>query len=232
MLVLAVGWSGVNVLGEKAQMHPAAGLPEGPALAGRSDLATDSTGLAREAARKLRGRRLLAARAACLAVIVLTLGLAIPGFVLVFQRPELLDQPELQALVDKLGISMRVVMAVGLVVPMAAVSAVASFLFWLFCRICGSAQARPGSGGHRPPRASMASPMSASGEWNPNAIRVSSRSLVLTDSTRPLDRPWSRVAWMPARWSVTERASLTNAGIRQRRAHTSQASTARPRGRL
>ena len=67
---------------------------------------------------------------ACLAVIVVTLGLAIPGFVLVFQRPELLDQPELPALVDRLGISMRVVMAAGLLVPMAAVSAVASFLFW------------------------------------------------------------------------------------------------------
>jgi hypothetical protein len=130
MLVLAMSWSGVNVLREKAQMHPAAGLPEGPASAGRSDMATDSTGSAHEAARKLRGRRLLAARVACLAVIVLTLGLAIPGFVLVFKRPELLDQPELQALVDRLGISMRVVMAVGLLVPMAAVSAVASFLFW------------------------------------------------------------------------------------------------------
>ena len=130
MLVPAMSWSGANILREKAQMHPAAGLPERPASAGRSDLATDSTGSAREAVRKLRGRRLLTARIACLAVIILTLGLAIPGFVLVFQRPELLDQPELQALVDRLDISMRVVMAVGLLVPMAAVSAVASFLFW------------------------------------------------------------------------------------------------------
>jgi hypothetical protein len=48
----------------------------------------------------------------------------------------------------------------------------------------------------------MASAMSACGERNPNAIRVSSRSLVLTDSTRRLDRPYSRLAWMPARWSV------------------------------
>jgi hypothetical protein len=125
-----MGWSGANVLREKAQMHPAAGLPEGPASAGRSDLPTRSTGSAHEAARKLRGRRLLTARVACLAVIVLTLGLAIPGFVVAFQRPELLDQPELQALVDRLGISMRVVMAAGLLVPMAAVSVVASFLFW------------------------------------------------------------------------------------------------------
>src|SRR5207247_1825233 len=90
-------------------------------------------------------------------------------------------------------------------------------LFGLFCCIRGSAQARPGSGGHRPPRASMASPISASGERNPKAIRVSSRSLVLTDSTRPLDSPCSKVAWMPARWSVMEWASFTNAGMRQRR---------------
>jgi hypothetical protein len=77
-------------------------------------------------------------------------------------------------------------------------------------------QARPGSGGHRPPSASMARLISASGEWKPNAIRVSRRSLVLTDSTSPLDRPWSRLAWMPARCSVIERASFTNAGMRQR----------------
>jgi hypothetical protein len=125
-----MSWSSANDLREKAQMHPAAGLPEGPASAGRSDVATGSTGSVREATRKLRGRSLLTARVACLAVIVLTLGLAIPGFVVAFKRPELLDQPEMQALVDRLGISMRVVMAVGLLVPMAAVSAVASFLFW------------------------------------------------------------------------------------------------------
>jgi hypothetical protein len=73
-------------------------------------------------------------------------------------------------------------------------------------------QARPGSGGHSPPSASMARLISASGEWNPNAIRVSSRSLVLIDSTSPLDRPYSRLAWMPSRCSLIDRASLTNAG--------------------
>jgi hypothetical protein len=111
-------------------MYPAPGLPEGPASAGRRDPATGSTGSEREAARQLRGRRLLVARVACLAVIVLTLGLPTPGFVVGFQRPELLNQPEVLALVDRLGISNQVVMAAGLLIPMAAVSAVAIFLFW------------------------------------------------------------------------------------------------------
>jgi hypothetical protein len=130
MLVLAVSRSDAKALREKAHMHPAAGLPEGPASAGRSDLVTGSTRSEREAARTLYGRRLLIARMACLAVIVLTLGLAIPGFVVAFHRPELLHQPEMQELVDRLGISMQVVMTVGLLVPMASVSAIAVFLFW------------------------------------------------------------------------------------------------------
>src|SRR5215211_2504752 len=69
--------------------------------------------------------------------------------------------------------------------------------------------ARPGSGGHSPPTLSMASPMSASGDLKPKAIRVSKRMRVLTDSTRPLDRPCSKLARIPARWSVIDRASLT-----------------------
>jgi hypothetical protein len=85
-------------------MHPAADLLEGPESAGRSDLVTGSTTSQREAARTLHGRRLLIARVACLAVIVLTLSLAIPGFLVGFDRPELLNQPEVLALVDRLGI--------------------------------------------------------------------------------------------------------------------------------
>jgi hypothetical protein len=103
---------------------------EGPASAGRSDLATDLTVHEREAARTLHGHWLLIARVACLVVIVLTLGLAIPGFVVGFDRPELLNQPEVLALVDRLGISNQVVMATGLLAPMASVSAIAIFLFW------------------------------------------------------------------------------------------------------
>jgi hypothetical protein len=67
-------------------MHPAADLPEGPESAGRSDLLTGSTRPQREAARTLHGRRLLIARVACLAVIVLTVSLAIPGFIVGFDR--------------------------------------------------------------------------------------------------------------------------------------------------
>jgi hypothetical protein len=103
---------------------------EGPASAGRSDLATDLTVHEREAARTLHGHWLLIARVACLVVIVLTLDLAIPGFVVGFDRPELLNQPEVLALVDRLGISNQVVMATGLLAPMASVSAIAIFLFW------------------------------------------------------------------------------------------------------
>jgi hypothetical protein len=46
-------------------------------------------------------------------------------------------------------------------------------------------QARSGRAGRCPPRASMASAISASGERNPNASRVSSRILVLVDSINP-----------------------------------------------
>src|SRR4029450_5839073 len=55
---------------------------------------------------------------------------------------------------------------------------------------------RPGRGGHSPPTVSIASPIKASGDLNPNAIRVSRRILVLTDSTSPLDRPSVSAAWM------------------------------------
>ena len=97
--------------------------------------------------------------------------------------------------------------------------------FGLFCCICGSGYARPGRLGHSPPRASMASPISAWGDLNPKAIRVSSRSRVLTDSTRALEAPCSRLATIGARWALTARATRTNAGMRQRRAQTSHASS-------
>src|SRR5674536_221355 len=74
-------------------------------------------------------------------------------------------------------------------------------------------------------RQSMARATSASGERNPKAMRVRSRSFVLTLSTRAFDSPWLSAASMPARWSRMERASFTNAGSRQRQAHFSQASS-------
>src|SRR5665811_913873 len=52
----------------------------------------------------------------------------------------------------------------------------------------------PGSGGHRPPWASMARPMSASTERKPKALRMIRRSFWLRLSTRALESPWMRAA--------------------------------------
>lgn len=71
----------------------------------------------------------------------------------------------------------------------------------------------------------MASATGASAERNPKATGVSRRSLVFTLSTRAFDTPWIRAASMPTRCSVMALASLTNAGMRHRRAHFSQASS-------
>jgi hypothetical protein len=111
-------------------MDPTPRLPDAAALAGRSDQPMGSTGTEHEERRRLRGWRLLVARVVWLAVVVLTLGLAIPGFVVAFDRPELLQLPEMLGLVERLGLPNQVVMAAGFLVPMAAVSAVAIFLFW------------------------------------------------------------------------------------------------------
>jgi len=53
----------------------------------------------------------------------------------------------------------------------------------------------------------MARAMRASGERNPNAIRVSSRILVLVDSISPCDRPCSGAASMAARCLAIRPAS-------------------------
>jgi hypothetical protein len=111
-------------------MDPTPCLPDAAASVGRSDQTIGSTGAEHEAARRLRGWKLLVARVAWLAVVVLTLGLVIPGFLVAFDRPELLQLPELLGLVERLGLPNRVVMAAGFLVPMAAASAVAIFLFW------------------------------------------------------------------------------------------------------
>jgi hypothetical protein len=130
MLVLAWAGRAANTLRETAQMDPTPYLPDAAASAPASDPAIGPTGADHEAARRLRGRRLLVARGAWLAVVVLTLGLAIPGFVVAFDRPQLLRQPELLALMERLSLPNQVVMAAGLLWPMAAASAVAIFLFW------------------------------------------------------------------------------------------------------
>ena len=91
---------------------------------------TDSRNSSGAATLKLHGGLLVAARTAWLAVSGLTLGLATAGFVKVFDRPELLRAPEVEALVVQLGISIRGVVAVTLLAPMLAVSIIAIFLFW------------------------------------------------------------------------------------------------------
>jgi hypothetical protein len=111
-------------------MDPTPRLPDAAASSRGSEPAIGPTVTDHEAARRLRGWRLLVARVAWLAVVALTLGLAIPGFVVAFDRPELLQQPEMLGLADRLGLPNRALMAAGLLVPMAAVSAIAVFLFW------------------------------------------------------------------------------------------------------
>ncbi len=72
----------------------------------------------------------------------------------------------------------------------------------------------------------MAKAMRASGERNPNATRVISRILVLTDSMRPFERPCSIAARIDALCLTIRRCRSTYAGIRQRRAHPIQVSSA------
>jgi hypothetical protein len=71
-------------------------------------------------------------------------------------------------------------------------------VFWHF-RGSGQARWRPGKGGQRPPRVSSDSAISAWAERNPNARRAISRTLVFSDSTRPLLTPCSSVASMSTR---------------------------------
>jgi hypothetical protein len=84
----------------------------------------------RATATRLRGRWLFVARVAWLGVTALTLGLVILGYIVSFDRPDLLGAPGVEALVARLGLPMQAVMAAALLVPMAAVATVAIFLFW------------------------------------------------------------------------------------------------------
>ena len=54
--------------------------------------------------------------------------------------------------------------------------------------------------------------MRLSVERNPWAMRVISRSLVLTLSVSPLDRPCVTVAMIPARWSLDAVVELDEGG--------------------
>jgi hypothetical protein len=78
----------------------------------------------------LQGRRLFLARGAWVAVVIVTLALAVPGFVVIFRQPELLGQPQLQRAVAQLGLPLALVTTLGLVLPMAALAVTALVIFW------------------------------------------------------------------------------------------------------
>jgi hypothetical protein len=78
----------------------------------------------------LHGRTLVLARLGWVAVVVVTVGLGAAGFVVGFRRPELIGQQTVLQAVTEAGIPIRVVLTVGLLLPMVAFSATGLFLFW------------------------------------------------------------------------------------------------------
>jgi hypothetical protein len=78
----------------------------------------------------LHGRMLVLARLGCVAVFVVTVGLAAVGFVLSFRDPELISQQTVLQAVTEAGIPIRLVLAFGLVLPMVTFSVTGLFLFW------------------------------------------------------------------------------------------------------
>jgi hypothetical protein len=78
----------------------------------------------------LRGAWLTLARIAWVTVVVLTLGLAIAGFLIGFQRPELISPPSIRTALDHAGISHEVAILIGLVLPWVAFTATGLFIFW------------------------------------------------------------------------------------------------------
>ena len=78
----------------------------------------------------LRGAWLIVARIAWVTVVVLTLGLAVAGFLVGFQRPELISPPSIRTALDQAGISHEVAILIGLVLPWVAFTATGLFIFW------------------------------------------------------------------------------------------------------
>jgi hypothetical protein len=76
------------------------------------------------------GAWLTAARIAWVTVVVFTLGLAIAGFLVGFQRPELISPPSIRAALDQAGIPHEVAILIGLVLPWVAFTATGLFIFW------------------------------------------------------------------------------------------------------
>jgi len=78
----------------------------------------------------LRGRWLLAARAAWIAVATLTLGLVTAGFAVGLDRPGLIHPPSAQAALAQAGVPGQVTVVVGLIIPMAAFAGTGLLIFW------------------------------------------------------------------------------------------------------
>jgi hypothetical protein len=82
------------------------------------------------AATTLRGWPLEAARATCLGVAVLTLGLVAAGFVAGFRDPALISQPTVRVALAGAGVPLRLTIAIGLLVPTVVSAVTAAVLFW------------------------------------------------------------------------------------------------------
>lgn len=78
--------------------------------------------------RELRGRmRLL--RAAWLAVVPILLVMDVIGFVLALGRPELLRNPQIERIVDSLGIPVELLITVALLIPFLVGAALGCLVF-------------------------------------------------------------------------------------------------------
>jgi membrane protein YdbS with pleckstrin-like domain len=78
----------------------------------------------------LRGKWLLIARVGWIVIVMLTLVLSVMGFVIGFHHPALLAQATIRAAVAEAGLPIRLVMFIGLVLPMASFAVTALFIFW------------------------------------------------------------------------------------------------------
>jgi hypothetical protein len=81
-------------------------------------------------AARLRGKWLLIARVGWIILVGLTLVLSVIGFVVGFDDPALLAQATIRAAVAGAGLPIRLVMFIGLVLPMASFALTALFIFW------------------------------------------------------------------------------------------------------
>jgi hypothetical protein len=78
----------------------------------------------------LRGAWLAGARIAWVMVVVSTLVLAVAGYLVGFQRPELISPPSIRTALDQAGISHDVAILIGLVLPWVAFTTTGLFIFW------------------------------------------------------------------------------------------------------